>query len=65
MAGGAESNEVFGRIMSQVDPFGLVMDFEVSHAAAVLAMPVVAFEDLEVEAAVGFRIELAARAFGL
>ncbi len=48
--------------MSQVAPFGLVVDFEVSHASAVLAAPVVAFEDLEVETAVGFRIELAARA---
>ena len=48
--------------MSQVAPFGLVVDFEVGHAAAMLAAPVVAFEDLEVEAAVGFRVETKARA---
>ena len=40
----------------------MVVDFEVAHASAVLAAPVVSFEDLEAEAAVGFRIELAARA---
>ncbi len=50
--------------MSQLAAFGLVVDFEVGHAAAVLAAPVVAFEDLEVETAVGFRVELAARALG-
>ncbi len=64
MAGCAESDEVFGWITSQVAAFGLVVDFEVSHAAAVLAAPVVAFEDLEVETGVGFRFELAARALG-
>ncbi len=42
--------------------FGLVVDFEVPHPPAMLAPPVVAFEDLEAKAAVGFRVETKAGA---
>ena len=65
VACGAEGNQVVRRIQSQLAAFGLVVDFEVGHSSAVLAAPVVAFEDLKVETAVRFRVELAARAFGL
>ena len=64
VAGGAKGDQVFRRVQTEVAAESLVVDFEVGHAAAVLAAPVVAFEDLEVETAVGFRIETAAWALG-
>ena len=64
MAGCAECNEIFPRVGAELAPFGLVVNFEVPHAPAVLAAPVVAFEDLEAEAAVGSRVETKAGALG-
>ncbi len=51
--------------MSQVAAFDLVVDFEGRHSSAVLAAPVVAFKDLDVETAVRFRVETKAGALGI